>query len=93
MVVFASFFGVAPSHTYILDQDKQLFFYNFSPLNASLRLDSKLGNYQEMLYIFPKHTHLCYKMAIFNKFEYFDILPIPYSFSKFPELFQSTNMS
>ena len=26
-------------------QDKQLFFYNFSPLNASLRPDPKLGIY------------------------------------------------
>ena len=38
----------------------------------------------------PKHTHLCYKMAIFNNFDYFVILPISYNFSKSPELFQST---
>ena len=41
----------------------------------------------------PKHTHLCYKMAIFNNFDYFVILPISYKFSKFPKVFQSTYKS
>ena len=30
-----------------------------------------------MFLIIPKHTHLCYKMAIFNNFDYFVILPFP----------------
>ena len=45
MIILGSFFAIAPSHTYILWQHKQLFFYNFSSLNAFLRPDSKLGNY------------------------------------------------
>ena len=29
VVILGSFFAIAPSYTYILWQDKQLFFYNF----------------------------------------------------------------
>ena len=43
-----------------------------------------------MFLIIPKHTHLCYKMAIFNNFDYFVILPFPIISLKFPEFFLST---
>ena len=42
-----SFFAVPPSHNYIFDDFKQLFFYNISSLNGSFRHVSKLGYYPE----------------------------------------------
>ena len=44
--IIFSFFAVPPSHNYILDHSKQLFFYNISSLNASFRRVSKLGYYR-----------------------------------------------
>ena len=35
--IIFSFFTAPPSHNYILDHSKQLFFYNISSLNASFR--------------------------------------------------------
>ena len=43
--IIFSFFAVPPSHNYILDHSKQLFFYNISSLNASFRRVSKLSYY------------------------------------------------
>ena len=44
--IIFSFFAVPPSHNYISDNPKQLFFYDIFSLNASFRCISKLGYYQ-----------------------------------------------
>ena len=48
--IIFSFFAVPPSHDYIFDHSKQLFFYNISSLNASFRRVSKLGYYLIFFY-------------------------------------------
>ena len=44
--IIFSFFAVPPSHNYIFDHSKQLFFYNISSLNTSFGRASKLGYYR-----------------------------------------------